>query len=262
MVLVLLIFLMVIATACKEDENPSQSLADYRDETAPTVSSLRVRSSAATAVFSEEMDGTTITSSTFTVRDGTSDVPGTVSYSSKTAAYTFTSTLSSSSINVTLSTGIKDIGGNPLASAYSESNLSTADLWDFESSSLEGIATSSDSNAAWYRDTSQKKSGTYSYRAGTIYDYQKSCFEISSDKKTVSFFKRVSSESGYDYLQFYINGVIQTGASWSGYANWDTTADSYTTTSEINNVFKWCYIKDSSVSEGADTAWVDDIRTE
>ncbi len=70
----------------------------------------------------------------------------------------------------------------------------------------------------------------------------------------VSFFYKVSSESGYDYLKFYINGAMQD--QWAGEIDWteatyDLDVGEYT--------FKWEYDKDGSVSSGNDCAWVDFI---
>ncbi len=69
---------------------------------------------------------------------------------------------------------------------------------------------------------------------------------------TISFYKKVSSESNYDYLKFYINNV-EKGA-WSGTVNW--TQETFPV--EVgNNVFKWTYSKDGSQTGGSDCAWID-----
>ncbi len=73
------------------------------------------------ASFSKAMDASTITAITFTLKQGTTAVPGSVSYGPGTSA-TFkpTSPLSGSLVyTASLSTGVKDSVGNPLASAYS-----------------------------------------------------------------------------------------------------------------------------------------------
>jgi len=70
----------------------------------------------------------------------------------------------------------------------------------------------------------------------------------------LSFFYKVSSESGYDYLRFYINGTEQD--SWSGEVDW--TEATYTL-SEGENILKWEYSKDGSVDNGQDCGWVDFI---
>jgi hypothetical protein len=71
------------------------------------------------ATFSKTMDATTITTSTFTVLQGTTPVSGFVSYSGTTAIFTPSSNLlPSSTYSVTITTGAKDLAGNALANNY------------------------------------------------------------------------------------------------------------------------------------------------
>jgi hypothetical protein len=66
--------------------------------------------------FSEAMDPTTITSSTFTLMQGTTAVAGTVLYTGVTAAFTPTSLLTGGTVyTAKISTGAKDLAGNALA---------------------------------------------------------------------------------------------------------------------------------------------------
>jgi hypothetical protein len=66
-----------------------------------------------TATFSETMDPTTITTTTFTVKQGTTPVSGAVTYSGVTAVFTPTSNLVVSTVyTATITTGVKDLGGN------------------------------------------------------------------------------------------------------------------------------------------------------
>ena len=73
------------------------------------------------ASFSKAMDASTISSTTFTLKQGSTAVPGNVSYGpGTTATFTPTSALSSSVVyTASLSTGVKDLVGNALASAFS-----------------------------------------------------------------------------------------------------------------------------------------------
>ena len=74
------------------------------------------------ATFSKSMDPQTITTATFTLKQGTTPVLGSVSYGpgTTTAIFTPTSALSSSiTYTAGLSTGVKDLEGNALASAVS-----------------------------------------------------------------------------------------------------------------------------------------------
>ncbi|MEC9158816.1 MAG: T9SS type A sorting domain-containing protein [Bacteroidota bacterium] len=66
--------------------------------------------------------------------------------------------------------------------------------------------------------------------------------------------KKVSSESGYDFLKFYIDNVEM--GIWSGEDDW--SLETYNVLPG-NHQFKWEYEKDYSVSSGADAAWIDDV---
>ncbi|MEA3478815.1 MAG: T9SS type A sorting domain-containing protein, partial [Bacteroidota bacterium] len=70
----------------------------------------------------------------------------------------------------------------------------------------------------------------------------------------ISFWYKVSSESGWDYLRFYIDNNEQT--SWSGEIGW--TEAEFNVTAGIHT-FKWVYDKDGSVSSGGDCGWIDFI---
>lgn len=71
---------------------------------------------------------------------------------------------------------------------------------------------------------------------------------------TVSFWRKVSSENGWDFLRFYINDSLE--GSWSGVSDW--TEFSYSISSGVNTL-KWEYVKDGSVSSGQDAGWIDDV---
>jgi hypothetical protein len=72
-----------------------------------------------TATFNMPMDGLTINSSTFTLKQGTTNVAGSVSYSGTTATFTPTSNLSSgTTYTATITKGAKNMAGTPLANDY------------------------------------------------------------------------------------------------------------------------------------------------
>lgn len=98
------------------------------DVTAPTVLSVVPVNAATTAAtttkvtvtFSEAMDAATITTSAFTLKQGTTSVAGTVTYSGTTATFTPSAALTGSTVyTATITTGAKDLAGNAIASAYS-----------------------------------------------------------------------------------------------------------------------------------------------
>jgi hypothetical protein len=77
----------------------------------------------------------------------------------------------------------------------------------------------------------------------------------------LSFWWKVSSESGYDKLKFSIS--TDGGTTWtqiaeiSGEQDWAKFETELTPAT--NYYFKWEYIKDSSVSTGSDKGWIDDF---
>ena len=98
-------------------------------------------------------------------------------------------------------------------------------------------------------------SGTYSAQSGAISDGESTSLEfvgILADG-LVSFSYNISSESNYDFLQFYIDGVQL--AQWSGSQNGNFT----TLITLGQHTLMWKYVKDGSVSVGLDAAWIDDI---
>lgn len=108
-------------------------------------------------------------------------------------------------------------------------------------------------NAYWYGQVVNSFFGGDSARSGAIGNSQSSYMETScAGPGPFSFYWSVSSESGYDYLRFYINGVQQNQI--SGTINW--TLQSYTLPAG-NNMLRWTYSKDGSVSTGSDCGWVD-----
>ena len=113
--------LSFIVSACSGDSVPFNPLA-------PTVSSTNPSSNGSgvalnvkiAATFSAAMDPATISTSTFTVQQGSAPVSGTVAYSGSTATFTPGSNLASgTSFTATVSTGAKDMAGNALSVPYS-----------------------------------------------------------------------------------------------------------------------------------------------
>lgn len=99
--------------------------------------------------------------------------------------------------------------------------------------------------------------GNYSARSGIISDEQTSWLSISysvSSPGNISFWYRVSSETNYDKLKFYIDDSET--AVWSGFIPW--TNASFPITTGLHTI-KWSYSKDVSVSWGEDAAWIDNI---
>ncbi|MBQ8761575.1 MAG: choice-of-anchor J domain-containing protein [Bacteroidales bacterium] len=70
----------------------------------------------------------------------------------------------------------------------------------------------------------------------------------------VSFYHKVSSESGWDMAYFYIDGELK--GSYSGEMDWKQVQFPV---SAGTHTYKWMYLKDSSYDNGEDTYYVDNI---
>ncbi len=142
-------------------------------------------------------------------------------------------------------------------------SLCANDWWgeDFEGGAVlppEWVLTG---NANWFGSGTMPHAGAFTGESGNIADSQSSVMTVDLNyvaAGTARFWYRTSSESGWDFLRFYIDGVQQAGA-WSGNIGW--------TQSPVYNIaagphtLRWSYIKDGSLDGGSDTVWVDDIVT-
>jgi hypothetical protein len=119
--LFLIVLLVAFVAGCrsKHDDGGGSS-----DTTAPTVSSTIpidvatgvARNSSINAIFSEAMSAATITTGSFTVKQGTTAVSGTVTYVGTTATFKPVSNLApNTTYTVTITTGVTDLAGNALA---------------------------------------------------------------------------------------------------------------------------------------------------
>ncbi len=133
--------------------------------------------------------------------------------------------------------------------------ISTA--WSFETGVYEPQWTFGGS-APWYITNIGAYDGLYCSRSGAIGDNSFSDMSITltfSSGGNISFFRKVSSEAGYDYLKFYIDGVQQ--GLWAGEVAW---SDVYYPVTAGTHTMKWSYVKDANTIGGSDAAWVDFIN--
>ena len=128
--LVLIVSIAVLVSSCaKSDDSETvyiittDNSTTTTDTTAPTVSSTSPAnnatnvsvSGAITVTFSEEMDSSTITTSTFTVNNAS----GSVTYSNKVATFTPSTSLNfSNTYTATITTGVKDTADNAMAANH------------------------------------------------------------------------------------------------------------------------------------------------
>jgi len=82
--------------------------------------------------FSKTMTATTISSSTFTLKQGTTAITGTVAYSGTTATFTSTTVLAAATTyTASISTGVKDLSGNALLAATTWSFTTAVPILSF-----------------------------------------------------------------------------------------------------------------------------------
>ena len=111
--------------------------------------------------------------------------------------------------------------------------------------------------ADWFAQTAVAFFDGDAAQSGDVLDNQESLMQtIVSGAGTFSFYWKVSSEVGYDFLEFYIDGVLQDRI--SGLVDWHQVT--YTITDSSSHILEWRYFKDYSVSEGDDSGWVDFVE--
>ncbi len=145
--------------------------------------------------------------------------------------------------------------------AYTGSHVFTAKvgqiLEDFETGDFSQFDWVFSGHQPWTISNFNSYEGVYSAKSGNITHSQQTRMMIQYDvgaQDTISFYRRVSSESGYDFLRFYINGLPV--GEWSGNVPWGKV--SFPVSAGLK-VFTWEYRKDQGVSSGEDAAWVDYI---
>ena len=135
-----------------------------------------------------------------------------------------------------------DVG---LVSESFETGDFSAHDWDFSG------------NADWEICTDDPWEGDFCIRSGAIGNNADS--EISLDimtlqADTISFYRKVSSESNYDYLSFYVDNSLM--GQWSGEEAWQLVE--YVVPAGMHTL-RWVYEKDQGVQNGDDCGWIDFI---
>jgi hypothetical protein len=107
--------MVVFMAGCKKDDEITISSSMVISTDPINNATVVGRNKVVAISFSEEMDPSTINSSTFTLYKGTTEISGIVAYSGKTATFTPSeSLLAGVNYTATLTTGVKDLAGNSL----------------------------------------------------------------------------------------------------------------------------------------------------
>ena len=128
---------------------------------------------------------------------------------------------------------------------------------DFESASLDPSMWHNDATAPWTFCTENTYEGNYCLKSGTISHNGQTSITLTyevAEADVISFYYKVSSESNWDKMYFYIDNEEKNN--WSGTIAW--TEAQYPVTAGTHT-FQWKYAKDSSVSSGDDCCWIDFI---
>ncbi|HPR17028.1 MAG TPA: C25 family cysteine peptidase [Candidatus Cloacimonadota bacterium] len=113
------------------------------------------------------------------------------------------------------------------------------------------------SGGADWQISSGAYEGSFCAQSGSIGDSNNSTLLLDLDVVAdgqISFWRTVSSEANYDYLEFYIDNTLQ--EEWSGDVTWEQ--ESYDISAGTHTV-KWVYSKDQGVTGGTDCARIDYI---
>lgn len=129
---------------------------------------------------------------------------------------------------------------------------------DFETGNFTQYNWTFAGNQPWTITNSGAFEGTFCAVSGVIGNSQNTEMKLTWDVATadsISFFAKVSSEAGYDFLQFFIDNTKL--AELSGEVAWQRFAYAV---SAGDHTFRWKYVKDSYVVGGQDKAWVDFVE--
>ncbi len=107
--------------------------------------------------------------------------------------------------------------------------------------------------APWLYQTNVAQDGLDAAASGAITNSQESWMQTEvTGPGTLSFWWKVSSETGYDYLEFWIDGILTNRI--SGEVDWQHQIFDLASGA---HVLRWRYADDSSYAGGSDRGWVD-----
>ncbi len=166
-------------------------------------------------------------------------------------------------------TGSVESTDNPLALLMDQDHVLVANFApesftdDFETGSFSPVLSyalnPAGSHASWRVQSTNAATGQYAARSGAIGNGQKSVLQLTEilDAGVLSFDFRVSSEEGWDHLQFWLNGTLVTN--WSGAVDWTRYA---IVVPAGTNTVEWRYAKDFAdppIKDFEDAAYLDNL---
>ncbi len=113
-------------------------------------------------------------------------------------------------------------------------------------------------SAPWFVQTNYEHDGLPAAQSGAIGDGEDTWLQTSVvGPGTLTFWHKVSSEAGFDFLEFFINDVLQTNLMISGEVDWTQRVINLPTGSQT---LRWDYVKDNSGKAGMDAGWLAEVN--
>lgn len=110
----------------------------------------------------------------------------------------------------------------------------------------------------WFAQNRETHDGDAAAQSGAISHNQQSVLQTTvTGPGTVSFWWKVSSEVGYDFLRVYVDQNPTPLFSISGETDWEQKSITFTNGSHS---VRWVYSKDGSLSVGRDAGFLDEVR--
>lgn len=126
---------------------------------------------------------------------------------------------------------------------------------DFESGFFNKFNWDTTSPKPWTITSVDTYEGYFCAKSGVIPDNDSSVIFLNINvlaDDSISFYRKVSSENNWDFLNFYIDNVRM--GRWSGQKAWARVSFPI---SAGNHTLKWIYAKDETTYGGSDCAWID-----
>lgn len=149
---------------------------------------------------------------------------------------------------------------SPYSSVKTLSIFSGKSTEDFELQNFTTFPWKNSSTYPWLISENESYRNSFSARSGLSSQNhnQKSVLSLNinlPENDTMSFWYKVSSESGYDWLRFEVDSVLLFRE--SGQTDWLMVK---VPLKKGVHLLQWIYVKDASLSEGLDCAWIDFLR--
>ena len=107
----------------------------------------------------------------------------------------------------------------------------------------------------WFSQAGVTHDGQLAAQSGAVWHKQTNWLQtVVSGVTNVGFWWKVSSEQGFDFLEFYTNGVL--ARQISGEVSW---TNCFFRLPSSTNTLTWLYRKDDSCTAGSDCGWLDQV---